>query len=82
MSNQSTVGLSHDVIYPPPEAPILFLLNDGQYLLLALVILAVSCILKTFIEMLLPVVLAMNLEIVALFNAGFEMLEDLLHQEC
>jgi hypothetical protein len=81
-SNQSNAGLSHDVICPPPEAPILFSLDNGQYLLLALVILAVPCILKTFIEMLLPVALAMNLEIFALFNAGLEILEDLLHQEC
>jgi hypothetical protein len=59
------------------------LLDDGQYLLLALVILAVPRILKTFIEMLSPVALAMNSEIVALlYNAGLEALEDLLHQEC
>jgi hypothetical protein len=58
------------------------LLDDGQYLLLALVILAVPCILKTLIEMLLPVALAMNSEIFELFNAGLETLEDLLHQEC
>jgi hypothetical protein len=81
-SNRSTVGLSHDKIHPLPEAPILFLLDDSQYLLLALVILTIPCILKTFIEMLSLVALAMNLEIVALFNAGLETLEDLLHQEC
>jgi hypothetical protein len=43
---------------------------------------AVPHILKTFIEMLSPVALAMNSEIFALFNAGLKMLEDLLHQEC
>jgi hypothetical protein len=58
------------------------LLDDGQYLLLGLVILAVPRILKTFIEILLPVALAINSKIFALFNAGLETLEDLLHQEC
>ncbi len=57
-------------------------MDDGQYLLLALVILTVPCILKTFMEMLLPIALAMDPEIITLLNAGLEALEDLRPQEC
>jgi hypothetical protein len=71
-SNQSTSGLPHDVVYPPPKASILFPLDDGQYLLLTLIVFAGPRLLKTFIVMLLPVALAMNSEIVALFNADLE----------
>ena len=75
------MGLSHDVILHQKLLSF-FLLDDGQYLLLALVILAVPRILKTFIEMVSPVALAMNSEIFALFNAALETLEDLFHREC
>jgi hypothetical protein len=42
-TNGAAMRHAHDVVNPPPEAPVRFPVNYGQYLLLPLIILALLC---------------------------------------
>jgi hypothetical protein len=79
--NQSTSGLPHDVVYPSPKASFLFLLDDSQYLFLALVVVIIPRFLETFINLLSSILLTMDSEAITLLNAGLEMPKNFLHQK-
>ncbi len=81
LTDRSSVGLPHDIIDPPPEAPVLLLIDNCQDLLLPLFILALSCVHEAIMEMLLPVLFAMFPEVVTLFQAHLEAQEDFLYQK-
>ncbi len=73
MTDGSSMGLSHDVIDPPPEALVLLLVYNGQNILFPLFILTLLCIPEAVMEMLLPILLTVLPEIVTLFQADLEL---------
>ncbi len=81
VTNRTFMGLSHDVIDPPPEDLVLLTVNYGQYLLLLLLILTLPCVFEAVMKVLLPVLLTVFAKEVALFQAYLEALENFLNQE-
>ena len=76
--DSSSMGFPLDVIDPPPEAPVLLLINNCQNLLLPLFIHALLCVSEAIMEMLLPVLFAVFPEVVTLFQTNLEAQKDFL----
>ncbi len=76
--NRTSMSPSHDVIDPPPEAPVLLTLDYGQYLLLPLLILTLPCVFEAVMKVLLLVLHTILAKVVALFQANLEVMENFL----
>jgi hypothetical protein len=70
--NKSSMGLSHDVIDPSPEDPVLLLAYYGQNLLLLLLVLTLSCVLEAVVKVVLLILLTVLPKIVTVFQANLE----------